>query len=565
MSYTQQDLVDFLKTLYNAESEKTDATNIKYMMYARKSTESEERQVRSLGDQVAECRKVAQDKDIQLFDDPTNPITESESAKEPDIRPRFRQMIDDIKSGKYGGILAWHPDRLARNMKDAGEIIDLLDKKIIKDLQFVSFTFQNNTAGKMLLGIAFVLSKQYSDQLSDNVLRGIRRSIEEGKYINKTKHGYYKDVNQYLRPDSDNFLLIKQAWKMRLENKQLEEIAKYLNDNHYSRPTSVGGKTHEPYTIDLKRVSELLRDPIYCGVLLFGEKEKKIIDLTSVYDFVPMVTVDEFLKVNKITSIDKFFKQRFKVEKEGSIKADLLRGKIICGYCQHPMVSAITNKMNKKGLTHYYNYRCDNSNCRAKVKAVRAHVVVDYCIDFLREHKFNTREVYDAYVAEMKHVIAEKEQILETQRRSLIKAKVDTEDKIEKVKELLLNETDVQVKDTFRADLKKDQASTITISGDLDKLKVEKEKHTKAIMSYEQFLELFTDLPDIISKTKSLKEKDYLLGKIYLNCVVKDKKVLSCQLNSPFSKFVKSGVLTSCRGERNWTSYFSVPNRAFYR
>ncbi len=121
---------------------------------------------------------------------------------------------------------------------------------------------------------------------------------------------------------------------------QLEDIAKYLNDNHYSRPTSVGGGTHEQYTIDVKRVSEILRDSIYCGVLLFGEKEKKIVDLTEIYDFIPMVIVDEFLKINKITSIDKFFKQRIKVEKEGAIKADLLRGKIICGYCQHPMVSA---------------------------------------------------------------------------------------------------------------------------------------------------------------------------------------------------------------------------------
>ncbi len=443
MQYTTQDLVGFLKTLNTADDEKDNATSIKYVIYARKSTESEERQVRSLGDQVTECRKIVQDRELQVI---STPITESESAKEPDIRPRFRQMIDDIKGGKYGGIIAWHPDRLARNMKDAGEIIDLLDKKIIKDLQFVSFTFQNNTAGKMLLGIAFVLSKQYSDQLSDNVLRGNRRSIEEGKYINKTKHGYFKDVNQYLRPDGDNFLLIKQAWKMRLENKQLEEIASFLNTNHYSRPTSVGGNTHEQYTIDVKRVSEILRDSIYCGVLLFGEKEKKIVDLTQIYDFIPMVTVDEFLKINKITSIDKFFKQRFKVEKEGSIRADLLRGKVICGYCNHPMVSAISNKMNKKGLTHYYNYRCDNKSCKAKAKAIRAHVVVDYCIDFLRQHKFNTRDVYDHYVAEMKRVIANQEQILETQRHTLTKAKIDTEDKVDKIKDLLLNETDIQVK-----------------------------------------------------------------------------------------------------------------------
>ncbi len=103
------------------------------------------------------------------------------------------------------------------------------------------------------------------------------------------------------------------------------------------------------------------------------------------------------------------------------------------------------------------------------------------------------------------------------------------------------------------------------MKADLDKLKAEKEKHKQAIMSYEQFLELFTDLPNIVSKTKSLKEKDYLLGKIFLNCVVKDKKVLSCQLNPPFNKFVKHGVLTSSRGGRNWTACLSVPNRAVYR
>lgn len=186
-------------------------------------------------------------------------------------------MINDIQNGKYGGIIAWHPDRLARNMKDAGEIIDLIDKKIIKDLQFVSFTFQNNTAGKMLLGIAFVLSKQYSDQLSDNVLRGVRRSIEEGKYLSKTKYGYYKDFNQYLRPDGDNYQLLKEAWKMRLEGKMQEEIAKFLNKSNYSRPTDKSREKHEPFRVSNKLISEILKDPatalsIYERISLIQER-----------------------------------------------------------------------------------------------------------------------------------------------------------------------------------------------------------------------------------------------------------------------------------------------------
>jgi site-specific DNA recombinase len=183
MSLTPAELTQLLKQM-SGEEENKDPSQYRYILYARKSTGDEERQARSLGDQVLECKDVAISRNLNVA---SKPIKESESAKEPDIRPKFRRMIDDIKAGKYDGILAWHPDRLARNMKDAGEIIDLLDKGIIKDLQFVSFTFENNASGKMLLGIAFVLSKQYSDQLSNNVCRGVKRSIEEGKWLTTAK------------------------------------------------------------------------------------------------------------------------------------------------------------------------------------------------------------------------------------------------------------------------------------------------------------------------------------------------------------------------------------------
>lgn len=554
MQFSTQDLVNLLKTMHNVDEEKKDISNVKYVIYARKSTESSERQVRSLGDQIAECKKLVLDRGFQLYS--IHPITESESAKEPEIRPKFRQMINDIKNGKYSGIIAWHPDRLARNMKEAGEIIDLIDKKVIRDLQFVSFTFENNAAGKMLLGITFVLSKQYSDQLSDNVLRGIRRSIEEGKYLPKAKHGYYKDVNQYLRPDGDNYTLIKEAWKMRLEGKTQEEIAEFLNKNHYSQPVDATGEKHEPFIMNKKRVSELLKDSIYCGVMVHGEKEKRIVDLTEVYDFVPMVTVDEFMQINKFANLDSF-KQRFRAERTGAIKADLLRGKVICGYCNHPMVSGLTTKESKKGVTHYYNYRCDHRGCRAPVKGVRAHVVVDYAIEYLRTHKLDSREAYDHYVEEMRHVIANKEELLETQRRSLTKAKIDTDDKIEKIKDLLISETDIQIKNTFKTELKKEQDNIAALKKNLEQVKTEKEKHKQAILSYEQFLELFNDLPNIISKTNVLKEKDFLLGKIFLNFIVKNKKVLSCQLNQPFDRFikqVKTEKMLSGAGERTRTS-----------
>ena len=228
---TVSELFEALSSANQSVSKRDNPENFRYIIYVRKSTDETDKQQRSLADQAIECQEYAKNNNLNVLE----VVQEAESAKEPGIRPKFREVLNKIEAGRCDGIIAWHPDRLARNMKDAGEVIDLLDKNIIKNLHFVSFTFQNDTSGKMLLGITFVLSKQYSDHLSDSVSRGNKRSILEGKYINKPKHGYKKDVNQFLRPDGDNFIIIKKAFQMRLEGATLEVIANYLNSSGYTR------------------------------------------------------------------------------------------------------------------------------------------------------------------------------------------------------------------------------------------------------------------------------------------------------------------------------------------
>jgi hypothetical protein len=54
-------------------------------------------------------------------------------------------------------------------MREGGEVIDMIDEDYIKDLKFVTHHFTPDANGKMLLGMAFVLSKQYSDDLSQKI------------------------------------------------------------------------------------------------------------------------------------------------------------------------------------------------------------------------------------------------------------------------------------------------------------------------------------------------------------------------------------------------------------
>lgn len=84
-------------------------------------------------------------------------LEETQSAKKPHRRPIFTQMLKDIRAGVYNAILAWNPDRLARNMLEGGTLIDMIDTYVIKDLKFCTHHFTRDANGKMLLGMAFVI------------------------------------------------------------------------------------------------------------------------------------------------------------------------------------------------------------------------------------------------------------------------------------------------------------------------------------------------------------------------------------------------------------------------
>ena len=89
----------------------------KHILYARKSTDTEDKQVLSIEAQLVELRKFAKDHDLVVIDE----LIEKRTAKMPG-RPVFNSMIKRIENGEANGILAWHPDRLARNSIDGGQL-----------------------------------------------------------------------------------------------------------------------------------------------------------------------------------------------------------------------------------------------------------------------------------------------------------------------------------------------------------------------------------------------------------------------------------------------------------
>jgi site-specific DNA recombinase len=234
---------------------------LRYFIYVRKSTGGEERQARSIDDQLAEIRELVAKENLQIV----GGFEEAQSAMSKG-RPQFNDMLRRIEAGEADGIVAWHPDRLARNAYDGGHVIDLIDQGKIRNLKFCSFWFEPTAQGKLMLNLAFGQSKYYSDSLSVNIRRGQRQKVLEGVWGWKAPVGYLNDpIERTIVPDPIKGPLIKQAFELYATGKYtLLELRKTIN--------AAGLRGIRNNFMSLSRYQYFLKNPFYYGVFqLNGE------------------------------------------------------------------------------------------------------------------------------------------------------------------------------------------------------------------------------------------------------------------------------------------------------
>ncbi len=534
----------------NDQEEQVDITKLKYALYVRKSTDDKERQQRSTDDQIAECEELAAKLGIRL----AKPYYEDKaSAKIPDNpkRDRFKDMLHDLQAGKVNGIIAWHPDRLARNMQDGGKIFGLIDDKYIQDLKFCTHYFTNDASGKMLLGISFTLSTYYSANLSQNVKRGHKRALKEGKSSGTPKHGYVRTDEGIYVPDGKNYDLVVEAWQLRKNGTGLREIAEYMNEQGYGRviKSTKSKKFGEKISMTFQILSDIFKDPFYYGVLI---QTKKNVSLLDAYDFKPAVSEEDFNEVQRINraSVSPLVTNRRKTYYP-------LRGLIKCSFCGLGMGPAASKARADK---RYLYYRCNSDNCTRKKKSIRAIEIFNFIYKLLENGVELTEKDYQYYHdnltvqadkrrLELRTEINSKEGALKaTNRRiktiglKLIDYKQDSP--VWKVNNEQLNKLEEERKDLEQQ-----------IKDSRDTLNDPEEE----LLSIEQFLNLAKNAG---SKVKAANEvaKDHICRIIFLNLVVDEQKVVSYQMTKAFSKLEKAQSVLNGRGERTRTSDPRVPN-----
>ena len=231
----------------------------KYIAYCRKSRDEADKQVLSIEAQIAELKEFAKREHLEVIEF----IEEAKTAKVLG-REKFAELIKKIEKGYANGILAWHPDRLARNSMDGGKIIYLLDTGKLVDLKFPTFWFDNTPQGKFMLSIAFGQSKYYVDNLSENVKRGLRQKLRNGVWPAKAHYGYLNNPKTRgidIDPEKSN--AIRLAFEMFAEGSNtFTDIAKYLHGFELRR------KNGKP--LHINEIRQIFSNRFYIGIMCYN-------------------------------------------------------------------------------------------------------------------------------------------------------------------------------------------------------------------------------------------------------------------------------------------------------
>jgi site-specific DNA recombinase len=162
---------------------------VRYCLYARKSSEDDERQALSIESQIKEMLQLAQRDNLEIAEIKK----ESHSAKASGLRPVFNELINDLRQDKFDGILAWAPDRLSRNAGDLGSVVDLMDQGKLKEIRTYGQRFINSPNEKFLLMILCSQAKLENDNKSINVKRGLKTRVEMGLWPCPAPTGYLSE------------------------------------------------------------------------------------------------------------------------------------------------------------------------------------------------------------------------------------------------------------------------------------------------------------------------------------------------------------------------------------
>lgn len=363
---------------------------VKYVLYARKSTEQDEKQALSIDSQVKEMLQIADRDGLEIVDI----RREAHSAKDSGQRSTFNEIIKDIRTGRYTGILTWAPDRLSRNAGDLGSLVDLMDQKPLHEIRTYGQKFSNSPNEKFLLMILCSQAKLENDNKSVNVKRGLRMRCEMGLWPAPAPTGYLNekrmDRKGQVIVDPQRAPIVKQMFeKVAYEHWSGRKIYHWLKfDMNFRSVTS-----NKPLT--LGNIYRLLETTFYYGVYEYPVGSGNW--YTGKHQ--PLITREVYEKAQEWLKRDKIVR--------GESKEFAFTKLMTCGLCGSGVTAEEKFKtLKSNGLTvRYVYYGCSRSkDLHCKNQYLREEELIKQLIEIIGQMDINETDIRKRFDAEMQRI-----------------------------------------------------------------------------------------------------------------------------------------------------------------
>src|ERR1035437_2433584 len=269
---------------------KNNETKIKYFLYARKSSEGEDRQVQSIGDQTDRITKMAEELHLDIIEI----LSEAKSAKNPYCRPVFDKMLERIEKGEAQGIVCWEINRLSRNPVDSGKIQWMLQQGLLQSIKTINREYKPDD-NALLLSVESGSANQFILDLKKGVKRGIDSKIIKGNAPILAPLGYLNSKfetrgENYIKVDPERFPLIRKAFDMMLTgNYPPPKILEIMNNEWGMRTRKTKHKGGNP----IGRTT--LYDGVFSNIFYAGFYNYQGKIEKGIHE--PMITLEEFDRV----------------------------------------------------------------------------------------------------------------------------------------------------------------------------------------------------------------------------------------------------------------------------
>jgi DNA invertase Pin-like site-specific DNA recombinase len=379
-------------------------TRVTYVLYARKSTESEEKQILSIDSQIKEMLQLADRDGLEVV----MLKRESHSAKETGQRPVFNEIVEELNAGKYNGILTWAPDRISRNAGDLGKIVDLMDAGKLHEIRTFGQRFSNSPSEKFLLMILGSQAKLENDNRGVNVKRGLRTRCEMGLRPGVAPVGYsnekHADKKCHAIIDPLRGSVVKQMFeKCANEKWSGRRIHQWLKfDLNF---TSRANKN-----MTLSSVYLVLQNPFYYGVFEYPEKSGNWYQGKHQ----PLISKELFDKAQEQLKRDRIIRS--------DIKEFAFTKLMTCGDCGSGISADEKFKKLKDGTSNRYVYygctKARDKHCRSGY--MREDELIGQMIRLMDEIDFNQILMKDKFDREV-------ERLQKFQRSFMLTSEIKTE------------------------------------------------------------------------------------------------------------------------------------------